>query len=141
MYISPPLNSQTIGLRVPRWKRFTAGFALLLATVLASGLAPTPASAQTNPNFCSVSDFVNNQYLVHTDDLVVLGIQKAGSDSLAITQWPIANIASPYSDQKFGTERIPFMTTQCGSGFVNFVTLIMSPRRFLNTFPMPQKCR
>jgi FG-GAP-like repeat len=126
MYIRQPPNSQIIGLRVLRWKRFTAGFALLLAAMLAFGLAPTPALAQTNPDFCSVSDFVNNQYLVRADDLVALGIQKAGSDSLAITQWPMSNTATPYSDQAFGALQIPFMTTQCGSGFVDSINSLHS---------------
>jgi hypothetical protein len=38
-------------------KRFTAGFALLLATALALGLAPTSAHAQNNPRRLHVARF------------------------------------------------------------------------------------
>jgi len=102
---------------------------VILPAVLIGASVTFAQLEDSNTDYCEVDDFVDNQYLVRADDALLLEIQFDGSNSLEINLWPLQNSTTPYGtqgQQDFSYSNIKLIDTQCGSGFINYLTALPS---------------
>ncbi len=102
-------------------------FSLLLCSFAGPQGTAVTFAQDSNTDYCSVDDFVDNQYLVRADDVLLLEVQHDGSNSLEINLWPLQNSTTPYGtsgQQNFTYSNISLIDTQCGSGFIGYLTAL-----------------